>query len=63
MNKNNQIKKLMATIKKTVGFTKAVNPPVKRLDKVVSTHRERDMRQEAMDMGSHGAQEIFGGNQ
>lgn len=23
-------------------------------------HRERDMRQEAIDMGSHGAQDLFG---
>ena len=27
---------------------------------VIKTHKERDMRQEAMDMGSHGAKEYFG---
>ncbi len=26
------------------------------------THRERDMRKEAMDLGSHGAKEYFGGS-
>lgn len=62
MNKNNQIKKMMASIKKTAGFTKAVHPPVKRLDKSMPLHRERDMRQEAMDIGSHGANEMFGGS-
>lgn len=32
----------------------AFNPVIK------STHRERDMRKEAMDMGAHQAKEIFG---
>ena len=52
------IKSLMKAIKKDAGsYKKAVEPPV------VRTHRERDMRQEAMDMGSHGANEMFGGKQ
>jgi hypothetical protein len=32
----------------------------KVVEKPTPTHRERDMRQEAMDMGAHGAMEYFG---
>lgn len=50
--KKNKIKDLMKAIK--TPFKKAIEPPIQRL------HRERDMGQEAIDMGSHNAQEFFG---
>lgn len=55
MRQTTKIKQMMKQIKTAAQFKKAVDPPVIRL------HRERDMRQEAMDMGSHGAKEFFGG--
>ena len=43
------------------GVKQAKNPESKTpFNPVIKTHRERDMRQEAMDMGSHGAKEYFG---
>ena len=57
MKRTTSIKKLMNAIKKDTGYKKAVQPQVKRLDGV------RDMRQEAIDMGSHGAADMFGGKQ
>ena len=55
MKATTKIKQMIKQIKTASQFKKAVEPPVKRLDGV------RDMRQEAMDMGSHGAKEFFGG--
>ena len=48
------MKKAMKDEKKPVGKL-----PLKVAANV--THRERDMRQEAIDIGSHGAKEMFGG--
>lgn len=55
--KEKSINKLIKDIKKSE-FKKVVQPPVKRVEK---NYRERDMRQEAMDMGAHNAKEFFGG--
>jgi len=64
------IKKIIAKIKSGVKEDKVVNkiktvepkfpfnPPFK--PQVKSPIRERDMRQEAMDMGAHGSKEYFG---
>lgn len=49
------MKKAAKEAKKPVSKT-PFNPVIK------TGPRERDMRQEAMDMGSHGAKEMFGGN-
>jgi len=51
------ISKLIKKIKSSE-FTKTVQPPVARVER---NHRERDMRNEAMDMGAHGAKDYFGG--
>lgn len=61
MKKNNSvsiIRKLMAT--------KARNKEPRNLNQMITEemHRpitQRDMRQESMDMGAHGAMEYFGG--
>jgi hypothetical protein len=54
-----EVNKIVAAMKAASKVTKPVaktpfNPVIK------PTHRERDMRQEARDMGSHGAEEFFG---
>ncbi len=48
------MKKAMKEHSKLVKPKTSFNPVMK------PTHRERDMRQEAIDMGSHGAKEFFG---
>jgi len=45
--------KAAAKIAKAKPVNKVFNPVIK------PSHRERDMRQEAIDMGSHGAKEYF----
>lgn len=54
MKKEITIKKMLAAVKKTAKQETPKAPEPK-------LHRERDMRQEALDMGSHGAKEFFGG--
>lgn len=48
------VEKLKEGTKEAKKIKTPFNPAIK------PTHRERDMRQEAMDMGSHGAKEYFG---
>ncbi len=61
-------KKMNKSIDKIIDGFKKANPRSKTpltdaLTRALvhPTFRTRDMRQEAMDMGSHGAKEMFGG--
>ena len=52
----------MTTKFKPKDIVSAMKKAIKDVPKVADskpTHRERDMRQEAVDMGSHGAAEYF----
>lgn len=54
-------KKVIDAMKAAVKDSKKVLPPKTPFNPVVkSGPRERDMRQEAKDMGAHGSQEYFG---
>jgi len=54
------ISKLVKSIKANLKAPEAKKVQAKP---TISTFRERDMRAEAMDLGSHGAKEYFGGKQ
>lgn len=56
------IGKLIKAIKQGVKQDKGPKPKVAPKDKpTINTFRVRDMRQESMDLGSHGARDYFGG--
>jgi len=61
---NANLKKIIANIKET---KKKIEKEERGRQPIVIPHpsekylKQRDMRQEAMDMGSHGASEYFGG--
>ena len=55
--KPNQNKDIPGLLKKIKESLKAAPKPAPKQPQ----HRERDMRQESIDMGSHGAAEYFGG--
>jgi len=56
------IKKIIQSIKKTKESVEKLERKPMRLDiDYEKKYQQRDMRQEAMDMGAHGASEIWGG--
>ena len=50
------IKKLISSLKEA-----SKQKPVAKNVKSTNSHRERDMRQDAMDMGAHQSKDYFGG--
>lgn len=55
-----KVSEIVSAMKKAISTVKPLtSKPMEKLT-LSSNPRERDMRQEAMDMGSHGANEYFG---